>query len=153
MKILNWLCPALSGFFLLRFGGDSSTSSETKNFDKRVVGGDQSVNVSADVGSGSLTVIQTDQGAVSGGLGVASKSVDAMAKLAAGTQASAGSMFKDALTSVRANTSDAFEMVSDSNKRLALAYQSGQAGEQTQLKYAGFAVVGLAALAFLAGRK
>ena len=36
--------------------------------------------------------------------------------------------------------------VSKANERLALAYQSGQAGDQTSLKYAGFIVVGLAAV-------
>ena len=135
------------------FGGDSSTASTTNIDAKRVVGGDGSVNVSADVSGGGLTVVQTDQGAVSAGLALGGQAVDAAAKLATNTQAQAGSMFKDALSAVRANTSDAFGLVSDTNERLALAYQSGQAGEQTQLKYAGFAVVGLAALAFLAGRK
>ena len=125
------------------FGGDSSTASETKNYDKRVVGGDGSINLSADVGgSGTLSVIQTDQGAVSAGLALGSKAIDAATKAAAGTQASAQNMFEGALQSV-----------GDANERLALAYQSGQAGDQTQLKYAGFAVVGLAALAFLARAK
>lgn len=125
------------------FGGDSSTSSTTNIYDKRVVGGDGSTNVSADVsGGGSLTVVQTDQGAVDAGLALGSKAIDAATKAAAGTQATAASMFDGALSAVK-----------DSNERLALAYQSGQAGDQTTLKYAGFAVVGLAAFAFLAGKR
>jgi hypothetical protein len=134
------------------FGGDSSTASTTNIYDKRVVGGDGSTNVSADVSGGSLTVVQTDQGAVSGGLALGGQAVDAATKLATNTQAQSGSMFKEALGFARANSADALSAVSDSNERLALAYQSGQAGDQTQLKYAGFAVVGLAALAFIGSR-
>ena len=36
--------------------------------------------------------------------------------------------------------------VKQANENLSLAYQSGQAGDQTSLKYAGFIVVGLAAV-------
>lgn len=39
--------------------------------------------------------------------------------------------------------------VSSANEKLALAYQSGQAGDQTSLKYVGFIVVGLAAVTLL----
>ena len=54
---------------------------------------------------------------------------------------------QDFLIGAASNMFDgAVSAVSKANERLALAYQSGQAGDQTQLKYAGFAVVGLAAV-------
>lgn len=103
-------------------GGSSSTSSNTNVYDKRVVGAEGSINVSADVNdSGTLNLTTTDFGAVKASLD-ANKS-----------------MFSGALASV-----------SEANRNLAQAYQSGQAGDQTQLKYAGFVLVGLGALAAIA---
>lgn len=128
------LCPA--------FGGSSSssaTSSTTNNTDMRVVGGDGSTNVSAQ--NSSVSVIATDHGAVSGGLQLASQAIDTTAKTNQAALNSGAEMFKGALGAV-----------SGANERLALAYQSGQAGDQTQLKYAGFVVVGLAAVMLL-GKK
>lgn len=134
------------------FGGDSSTASTTNIFDKRVVGGDGSTNLSADV-SGTLVMNQTDHGAVSGGVALGTQAIDAATKAAAGTQASAQSMFKDALATVKTTQESAIGAVNQANERLTDAYQQGQAGDQTTLKYAGFIVVGLAALAFVAGKK
>ena len=128
------LCPA--------FGGSSSssaTSSTTNNTDMRVVGGDGSTNVSAQ--NSSVSVIATDHGAVSGGLQLATHAMDTSAATNQAALNSGAEMFKGALGAV-----------SGANERLALAYQSGQAGDQTQLKYAGFVVVGLAAVMLL-GKK
>ena len=114
------LCPA--------FGGSSSSasSSTTNNTDMRVVGGNDSANISAQ--NSSVSVVSTDHGAVNAAVGLANKAIDTNAT-------SSAAMFSGALGAV-----------SGANERLALAYQSGQAGDQTSLKYAGFVVVGLAAV-------
>lgn len=132
---------------------DSNTSSTSNATDMRVVGGQQSANLSAqasNVASGgalsnvlnaqnSNVVMNTgDYGAIAGGLELATRALDTNAALATSSNANAGSMFAGALGAV-----------SDANQRLALAYQSGQAGDQVQLKYAGFVVVGLAAFMLL----
>lgn len=120
-----------------QFGGSSksATTTSTEVSDQRVVGGDDSINVSS---RGSVSVVTTDAGAVAGGIALGSKAIDAAVKSAEATSASSSQLFEGALGAV-----------SDANERLALAYQSGNAGEQTMLKYAGFVVVGLAALAFV----
>lgn len=119
------------------FGGDSSssTTNKTDNFDMRVVGADGSTNVSTN--NSEVTIYSTDHGAVSAGMALGNKAIDAAATGAVATQSASADMFKGALAAV-----------SGANERLALAYQNGQAGDQTQLKYAGFAVVGLAAFMF-----
>lgn len=122
------LCPA--------FGGSSSTAATTNNTDMRVVGGDGSSNVSAqNSGSGDMKIISTDHGAVSGGLQLATHALDANTAVSTASMNTTTDVFKGALGAV-----------TDANQRLALAYQSGQAGDQTSLKYAGFVVVGLAAV-------
>lgn len=130
---------ALGGIARPCFGGDSSsaTTNTTENRDMRVVGGDQSVNVSAN----DSTVTLTDHGAVKAGLDLGSKALDTVSDTTRAAMNSSGDMFQGALDAVQA-----------SNERLALAYQSGQAGDQTTLKYAGFIVVGLAAVMLFAKR-
>lgn len=119
------------------FGGDSSTSSTTNITDQRVVGGDGSVNVSAS-GKSAVSVVATDHGAVSAGLELGTRAIDATAKSAAATLATGASMFDGAIAAVKA-----------SNEQLADAYEKGQAEDQSMLKIAGFVVVGLAAVALL----
>lgn len=113
------------------FGGDSSASSSTTNNDTQVqaAGGDNSVVQSINVTNEGGAVTLTDQGAV--------KEAFAFAKTA----------IESAASSSEAMYAGALGTVKDSNKLLASAYQQGQAGDQTQLKYAGFAVVGLAVVA------
>lgn len=132
-KYLRWICPALGAWCTLSFGGDSETKSETKNTDARVVGGTESTNISAH--DSTVSVIATDHGAVKAGLDLGSQAISASTKNAGATIDAAGDMFAGAVGAV-----------SKANENLALAYQSGNAGEQTQLKYAGFIVVGLAAV-------
>lgn len=120
------------------FGGSSSSasSSTTNNTDMRVVGGDGSSNTSAqNSGAGDLTIIATDQGAVKAGMDLASQAIDANSHTTGAALDTTAQIYEGALGAV-----------SSANERLALAYQSGQAGDQTQLKYAGFIVVGLAAV-------
>lgn len=127
---------------------NTSTTNNTEITDSRVVGGDGSVNLSAN--DSNVSFVATDHGAVSGGLNLGSQAITAATRMAADTNATTGNMFAGALDFAGASQGSAIAAVSDANERLALAYQSGQAGDQTQLKYAGFAVVGLAALAFAA---
>jgi hypothetical protein len=113
------------------FGGDSSAHSSTTNNDTQVqaAGGDNSTVQSINVTNKGGDVTLTDQGAV--------KEAFTFAKTAIASAASSSeAMYAGALGTVR-----------DQNKLLADAYQQGQSGDQTQLKYAGFAVVGLAVVA------
>ena len=114
------LCPA--------FGGSSSSasSSTTNNSDMRVVGGNDSTNISAQ--NSDISVVSTDHGAIEAASQIASQAIATNAN-------SSASMFNGALGAVK-----------QANENLSLAYQSGQAGDQTSLKYAGFIVVGLAAV-------
>jgi hypothetical protein len=131
MNILHEKRRAL-GHHRPHFGGDSSTSSKTDIRDMRVVGGDNSTNLSANLGEKSTMNVQvTDHGAVSGGLALGTQAIDAAARSAEATAATGASMFEGAVAAVEK------------------AYQSGQAGDQVQLKYAGFVVVGLAAVLLL----
>lgn len=118
----------------------ANTTNNTEITDSRVVGGDASINLSAN--DSTVRLSMTDHGAVTGGLALGGEAITAAVKLADNTNATAGNMFAGAL--------DAIE---NANDRLSLAYQSGQAGEQVGLKYAGFIVVGLGVLAFAASRK
>lgn len=122
------------------FGGDSSSasSSTTNNTDMRVVGGDGSTNLSTqNSGSGTINVMATDQGAIKAGMTLASQAIDANTHNTGAVLDTTAQIYNGALGAV-----------TDANQRLALAYQSGQAGDQTQLKYAGFIVVGLAVAMF-----
>ena len=134
------LCPA--------FGGSSkssaSTTSTTENRDMRVVGGNDSTNISAN--DSTLTVLTTDHGAVSAGMTLGTQAIDASTKTTAAALDAGQNMFQGALNSAADANQSAIGAVNSANERLALAYQSGQAGDQTSLKYAGFIVVGLAAV-------
>ena len=123
-------CPMFGG------GSSSSSASTTNNTDMRVVGGDSSTNLSTqNSGSGTVNVVATDQGAIKAGMTLASQAIDASTHNTGAVLDTTTQIYQGALGAV-----------SDANQRLALAYQSGQAGDQTQLKYAGFIVVGLAAV-------
>jgi hypothetical protein len=74
-------------------------------------------------------------GAINGALEMGTKAIDASVKAAQNLTQETGNIFEGALQSI-----------DKSNKQLADAYQKGQAGDQVALKYAGFAVVGLAAV-------
>lgn len=124
-------CPA--------FGGDSSssaaTTNNTENTDMRVVGGNDSTNTSTKIAATNSTIQITDNGAVKAGMDLGSQAIDATVKTSQAAMDSSGNMFAGALGAV-----------SEANKQLTQAYQQGQAGDQVALKYAGFIVVGLAAV-------
>lgn len=109
------------------FGGGNSSSSTTNQYEDtqtQAAGGDNSTVQSVTVKAMDSTVMLTDQGAIAQAFDYAKKTND-----------TSQSMYEGALA-----------MVSNQSKLLASAYQQGQAGDQTQLKYAGFAVVALAAV-------
>ena len=138
-KILRFFLPCFG--FCLSFDNSStaSSSSTTNNTDMRVVGGANSANISAQ--NSNVSLITTDHGAVAAGLELGTRAIDASTISSSGALSAGADMFKGAIGAV-----------SQANERLALAYQSGQAGDQTSLKYAGFVVVGLAAV-MLFGKK
>ena len=119
------------------FGGGSSSSanqtSTTNNTDARVVGGNDSTNLSAN--NSTVSVIATDHGAVQAGMQLGTQAIDAVTTANATDAAATADMFKGALATVQ-----------QSSNLVAQAYQQGGAGDQTTLKYAGFIVVGLAAV-------
>jgi hypothetical protein len=125
------LCPC--------FGGSSSsaasTSSTTENTDMRVIGGNDSTNTSTKIDATNSTITLTDAGAIQAGAVLASQAIEASTASSAAALDAGGNMFNGALTAV-----------SKANEQLTQAYQQGQAGDQTSLKYAGFIVVGLAAV-------
>lgn len=153
------------------FGGDSSssTTNQTQITDSRVVGGNDAVNLSAF--ESSVNVSTTDRGAVAGGLALGTQAISAATQNATNTLATSENMFagalgtfenlltttigainnnsQAALGTINSNSSAAIGAAGDAAGMLGDAYQSGQAGDQTQLKYAGFVVVGLAAAMLL----
>lgn len=117
-------------------GGSSSSSSDTSttttNTDMRVVGGADSVNVSAQNSTLSLTT--TDRGAVSGAFGFA-REVSAQAF--------------DFATASQVDTS---KTVTDAMGQVAEAYSTAKAGEQKIFAGAALAIVGVvAAISFRRG--
>lgn len=136
-KFTKWLF--LGWNFCLFFGGDSSSSAATTNntetTDMRVVGGNDSTNTSTKIAATNSTIQITDAGAVKAGLDLGSQAIAASVKAGQAVADAGGSMFEGAL-----------EAVSKANENLSKAYQQGQAGDQVALKYAGFIVVGLAAV-------
>ena len=136
------LCPGFSSS-----KSSSSTTNLTKNADMRVVGGEGSANVSAN--ESIVSVMTTDHGAVQAGMTLGTQAIDAATVNTANTLAASKSIFQGALTSNSEANRNAIGAVTSANERLALAYQSGQAGDQTSLKYAGFVVIGLAAVMLL----
>lgn len=106
------------------FGGDSSSSTTNvyEDTQTQAAGGDNSNVSSLNVKAQGSTINVADQG-----------SIQAAFDFAKNASATSQSMYEGALATV-----------SSQNKLLADAYQKGGAPEQIQLKYAGFAVVGLA---------
>lgn len=120
---------------LCRLGGsdsesNSSSSNSTENRDMRVVGGNDSVNLSAN--DSTLSVVTTDHGSVDKSFQLADKALSLSTKAIGDSATSAlqatQSMYEGALGSI--------------NK----AYENSTTPENNQLKIAGFVVVGIAAV-------
>ena len=119
------------------FGGDSSSSQTTKNSDQRVVGGDNSQNVSISSG-GDTQLTMTDHGAVSASMALAQKGIE----LAATTSTTAINTNADILTGALKATST----MQDSFTSTLRAVENK---DVTVMVIAGLAVVGLAATTML----
>lgn len=143
---------------VLRIGGDSSaeTTNKTEVTDSRVVGGNDSNNVSANAGS-NVTLLSTDHGAVQGGLQLGSQAIDAATRSADGTRATAESMYtgalkfaKDVNTASQQAFSDASGQIAGAYSKqasdLATAFTDSKAPDKSLLMVGGVVVVGLAAV-------
>lgn len=164
-NLLFWLLPAFGPFLRLNFGGDSTSTSETKNLtevrDMRVVGGEASTNISAN--NSAITVTPTDYGAIREGtalaaigLNTADKTFALSTRLVDDTTKrtlDAGlSMFTGALGAIGKSSSEALSAVSDARQDVAGAYSNAVTPENGMLKIAGFVVVGIAAVSLFAGK-
>lgn len=124
-------------------GGDSeaNTTNKTEVRDMRVVGGNDSSNVSANTGDNSnVTVIATDHGAVSGGLQLGHDAIDAVVQNAQGLQQTTASMYAGALSTIDtagARMADAFKT---SGAQVADAWSSAGSQEASITKNAMSAV-------------
>lgn len=123
---------------ICRFGGDSDSTQTTQNTDARVVGGDNSQNMSIRAGN---DVIVTDRGAVAGSLALATQGIEAIERTARASVAESGDMLAGVLKSTE-NTQAAFTS----------ALQKIETKDTTTLIYVGMAVVGLAAAAYFGKR-
>lgn len=144
------------------YGGDSSaaTTNKTEVTDARVVGGNDSANVSANGGS-SVTLITTDHNAVAGGLQLGSQAIDAATKNAAGTQDTAVTMYQGALQFLKDANTKSQQAYADAGGQVAAAYSNeasdlataftdSKAPDKSLLMVAGVIVVGLAGVMVLA---
>lgn len=121
---------------LCRLGGsdsESSTSNSTENRDMRVVGGNNSVNLSAN--DSTLSVVTTDLGTVDKSFQLADKALSLSTKA-----------IGDSATSAIQTTQSVFEGALGS---ITKAYENSATPENNQLKIAGFVVVGIAAVGLL----
>lgn len=109
--------------------GKTQANTSTYNIDKRIASGADSVNVSAD----NSTVTVTDRGAVNAAFGFASDA------------------FKQAVGAIGDQASQAVSAVQASEQTVADAYVTAKAGEQKVLVGVGIAIVGVVAIAALRG--
>jgi hypothetical protein len=159
-NILRWLVPAWM-LYGLSFGGDSSATTENKTevTDSRVVGGNDSSNVSANGGS-NVTMISTDHKAVEGGLQLGSQAIDASTRNAEGTLSTVQSIYAGTLNFLKDANAKSQQAYSDASGQVASAY-AGQASDlataftdskapdKSLLMVAGVIVVGLAGVMLL----
>lgn len=141
-SIFKFLFP-LAGFNL-SFGGDSNSSNETVNKtdvrDMRVVGGNDSANVSAT--DSTVNVVTSDHGAINGAFQTVDKALQLSTKLVG----------DNAKQTIEANKNMFEGVLTQSNAAISAvkgAYENSQNPENTQLKIAGFVVVGIVAVSML----
>lgn len=147
----------------LRFGGsDASTSTSTDVRDMRVVGGDASANVSAN--DSNVTVVTTDQGALSaglalgqGGFALGSKGIDAAVKSGETLASTLGNMFDGVLKFAGRSTDQANANAANAAAKAAEGLQAAYAQSRTPdpviLKYAAVAVVVVVGLVVWANKR
>lgn len=123
-----------SRFYL---GGDSSSTQETKNFDQRVVGGQDSQNLSINAG-GDAVISMMDHGAVSASMDLAKRGIEAVQQTSLATV----NTNADILAGVLKHTGAQQSAFTDTLKSL-------ETKDTTVLVIAGLTVVGLAAATLL----
>ena len=153
-------CVMAHGPVLCGSDSESSTTNKTEVKDMRVVGGDGSVNVSADGGS-SIAVMSTDHGAVAGGLQLGSQAVDAVVKSGQQLQSTTLSLYDGALKNARDSSQIVADVARTSTQQvadayskvatdLATAFTDSKAPDKSMLMVGGVVVVGLAAVMIFA---
>lgn len=120
------------------FGGDSESNSAqtTKNTDARVVGGDSSSNASVNDNQGTVSIMTTDHGAVSGSLQLALKGIEGAQQTTQQAIASTGGLLENALQQSGQQAQQFTETIKDI-----------KTSDVRVLVVAGLAVVGIGAFA------
>lgn len=135
----------MSGFNSDPGSSKSSTSNSqtSTNVDGRIVGGDQSSNLSLNNNKGPVSVTLTDAGAVHDSLQLAMAGVEGATSIAQGAIASNKSLLSDALGTV-----------GSSQAQFTSAIEQIKTGDKTTRNVViGFAVVGVAVAWAIAQRK
>jgi hypothetical protein len=112
----------------------SSSKSSSQAYDQRVVGGDDSVNLSANVSGTGNSIEVTDRGAVQDSMALARAGIEAVERSAGASTAAAQGMFSGVL---------------DQQREAIAAVKDAASKDTTTLVIAGLAVVGLAAATML----
>lgn len=148
-------------------GGDSDSRTENKTEvrDMRVVGGENSSNVSLNAGDNSATnVILTDHGAVTAGLALGTQAIDAVVKNGEGLQQTTGTLYSGALAFAKDANARATDAVNAAGNQvagaysrvasdLATAFTDSKAPDKSILIVGGVVVLGLALVMVSAAKK
>jgi len=132
LRARRWALPDAG---VLCFGGDSSSSQETKNIDGRVVGGDNSQNISVAGNSGTTSVEITDRGAVHDSLQLAMRGVEQANAITTATINQNAGLLDNAL-----------HTVSTQQQQFTSALENLKGNDVRTLVIVGVSVVGLAAV-------
>lgn len=136
--MLAWLCPL--AFFRLGFGGDSSSTQKTEQYDQRSL-------VDASRGG---TVAQGTARSASGG-GIVSDRVS-VSSTTNTTTTDVGTV-RNAFDFAKANSTQAYKTSSDALGAVTRAYADAKGGQADTMKYALLAVAGIGIAVALGGRR
>lgn len=123
------------------FSSKSSSSSTTTNTDARVVGGDESSNVSVNNNAGPVSLTTTDHGAIAGSLTLALKGVEGAQQIAREAQAASGGLLEGAL-----------RMSGEQQQQFTSAIENIKTSDVRTLIVVGMGVVGVVAVVLLRRR-
>jgi len=118
-----------------RFGGDSASTQATENNDMRVVGGDNSINLSQKVSGSNNVVTTTDHGAVKGGIDLAMKGIEL-----------AHSTDQAVIDSSQSLLQGALRMAGDQQQQFTKTIENLKGNDVRVLVVAGLGVVAIAAV-------
>lgn len=117
------------------FSSKSSSTQNTTNIDGRVVGGDDSSNISAANNSGTLTINSLDGGAVNASLALALKGLEGAQAITAQTIDQNASMLSGVVASTK-----------EGQQQFAEALENVKTADTRMLAFGALAVVGLVVL-------